>query len=284
MKGLAQFLTNESAERNLGAIISKRAPLTLRQLADGGQGGLTCVHTLVAGGGSLQMSMSRARAMPLRSVSFAWPRLQSACAHGAGAIAGTGGWGSRGGSLQTSTSRACAVRISSVYHALCALMIPSKIWALDVRGPALAVYGPVMPPDVHLKRRSAEQLLLVQLSCAWLCAEQVRNVRSAASHGAPSRCSVLAADTGPLGRDAAMVNMGLATEPDLGAGPQITILKKKGRRIIENTDDIFQRLTAALPDCTVVLVEGERIANMSIRDQVCARCLLPDAGALHSSQ
>lgn len=68
------FLTNERAERNLGQLISKHPPLTLRQLADAGpnstspanNGGLTCVHTLVAGAGSLQMSMSRARVMPFR--------------------------------------------------------------------------------------------------------------------------------------------------------------------------------------------------------------------------
>ena len=52
--------------------------------------------------------------------------------------------------------------------------------------------------------------------------------------------------------------------------PQITILRKKGRRIIENSEEIFARLTAALPDCTVVMVEGEQIATMSIHDQVCA--------------
>ena len=57
---------------------------------------------------------------------------------------------------------------------------------------------------------------------------------------------------------------------DLGAQPpQITILKKKGRRIIENADEIHQRLVAALPGSKVHLVEGEQIASMSIHDQVC---------------
>ena len=63
--------------------------------------------------------------------------------------------------------------------------------------------------------------------------------------------------------------MGIPTEVDLGAqAPQVTILKKKGRRIIENSDEISARLKASLPGCRVVVVEGEQIATMSIRDQV----------------
>ena len=77
------------------------------------------------------------------------------------------------------------------------------------------------------------------------------------------------ADLTDLRRAAAFVNVGILVEQDLGAqAPQITILKKKGRRIIENSDEIFQRVTASLPDCRVVLVEGEQIATMSIHDQV----------------
>ena len=63
--------------------------------------------------------------------------------------------------------------------------------------------------------------------------------------------------------------MGILVEPDLGANkPVITILKKSGRRMVENTDEIYQRLLQALPGCHVLLVEGDQIATMSIRDQV----------------
>ena len=65
--------------------------------------------------------------------------------------------------------------------------------------------------------------------------------------------------------------MGITEEPDLGANkPVITILKKSGRRMVENTDEIYARLAQALPGCHVLMVEGEQIATMSIRDQVSA--------------
>ena len=68
--------------------------------------------------------------------------------------------------------------------------------------------------------------------------------------------------------------MGILVEPDLGATkPVITILKKSGRRMVENTDEVYQRLSQALPGCHVLQVEGDQIATMSIRDQVCSKCL-----------
>ena len=65
------------------------------------------------------------------------------------------------------------------------------------------------------------------------------------------------------------MNVGIPVEQDLGADkPVITILKKHGRRMVENTDEIYARLKLALPECHVLMVEGDQIATMSIRDQV----------------
>ena len=63
-----QFLTNQDPNRNLGALISRHPLLTRAALAQSsGSGGLTCVHTLVAGAGSLQQTMARTRVMSFRS-------------------------------------------------------------------------------------------------------------------------------------------------------------------------------------------------------------------------
>lgn len=63
--------------------------------------------------------------------------------------------------------------------------------------------------------------------------------------------------------------MGLLDEPDLGASkPMITFLKKKGRRRIENTDDLVERLSAKFPYAVVSVLDGDELAVMSIAKQV----------------
>ena len=60
------FLTNSQASRNLGALISRRPFMSPAALAAADSGPLTCFHTLVAGAGSLQATMSRTRVAPFR--------------------------------------------------------------------------------------------------------------------------------------------------------------------------------------------------------------------------
>ena len=43
-------------------------------------------------------------------------------------------------------------------------------------------------------------------------------------------------------RSATFANMGLAVEPDNSGAPLITMLKKKGKRIIENADEVLQQV------------------------------------------
>lgn len=70
-------------------------------------------------------------------------------------------------------------------------------------------------------------------------------------------------------RAAALMNAGLVDEPDLAAHkPRITVLRKKGRRIIENTDDIVNRLMARFTSAEVAVLDGDDIAVMSIPKQV----------------
>ena len=65
------------------------------------------------------------------------------------------------------------------------------------------------------------------------------------------------------------MNMGLADEPDLGAGkPLITMLKKKGRRGIENTDEIVQHLQSKFTSAEVTVLDGDAVAIMPIAKQV----------------
>ena len=74
-------------------------------------------------------------------------------------------------------------------------------------------------------------------------------------------------------RSAAFANLGLAVEPDAGGAPLITMLKKKGKRIIENADDIMLALQQAYPWAAFETLEGEAVADMSMKDQVAPRRL-----------
>lgn len=69
-------------------------------------------------------------------------------------------------------------------------------------------------------------------------------------------------------RSAAFLNLGLAVEPDNAGVPVITVLKKKGKRVIENADEVLQTLQQAYPFAAFVTLSGEDVASMPIRDQV----------------
>lgn len=72
-----------------------------------------------------------------------------------------------------------------------------------------------------------------------------------------------------LHRSAALVNMGFAVEPALGqAPPMITMLKKNGKRLLENADEAMDHLQSRFPNATYHSVQGDAIASMSIKDQV----------------
>ena len=63
------------------------------------------------------------------------------------------------------------------------------------------------------------------------------------------------------------MNMGLAKEAATPGPPVITVMTKKGRRIIENTDEVVQTVTAAFPSAVVETLDGMALATMSMRDQ-----------------
>ena len=63
--------------------------------------------------------------------------------------------------------------------------------------------------------------------------------------------------------------MGLAAEPQDSQAPQITMLKKKGKRVIENADEIMDHLQRVFPWAKYNSLDGEAVASMSIREQVC---------------
>ena len=69
-------------------------------------------------------------------------------------------------------------------------------------------------------------------------------------------------------RTAAFTNMGLAAKKDGQKPPLITMLKKKGRRIIENADEIMHRLERVFPWARFRSLEGSAVASMSIKQQV----------------
>ena len=62
--------------------------------------------------------------------------------------------------------------------------------------------------------------------------------------------------------------MGLAVEEPQPERPLITMLKKQGRRVIENTDDIMLSLDGTFPLADFAVIEGGQLATMSIKAQV----------------
>ncbi len=67
-------------------------------------------------------------------------------------------------------------------------------------------------------------------------------------------------------RTAAFDNLGiLETSQDV---PLITMLKKKGRRAIENAETIMDHLRAKYSSARFEMLEGEDIAIMSVKQQV----------------
>lgn len=73
-----------------------------------------------------------------------------------------------------------------------------------------------------------------------------------------------------LRRSAAFLNLGLSIEPSLGSGPpRITMLKKKGRRALENADEIMTHLATRFPHAAFSTLDGDAVATMSMKEQVC---------------
>ena len=66
-----------------------------------------------------------------------------------------------------------------------------------------------------------------------------------------------------------MLNMGFSVESNLGSSPPlITMLKKKGKRILENADEIVDHLKQRFPASNFTTLEGDAVAVMSMREQV----------------
>lgn len=63
------------------------------------------------------------------------------------------------------------------------------------------------------------------------------------------------------------MNVGITSESQQEK-PRITVLTKKGRRIIENTDEVVRHLRSAFPQANVVTLDGKALATMSMRSQV----------------
>ena len=70
-----------------------------------------------------------------------------------------------------------------------------------------------------------------------------------------------------LCRAAAFANLGIQEE-GLRSSPRITMLKKKGKRLLENADSIMTHLQARFPTAEFETLEGEAIAVMSVKQQV----------------
>ena len=50
--------------------------------------------------------------------------------------------------------------------------------------------------------------------------------------------------------------------------PRITMLKKKGKRVLENADSIMTHLQARFPTAVFETLQGKEIATMSVKQQV----------------
>ncbi|KAK9794589.1 hypothetical protein WJX73_000137 [Symbiochloris irregularis] len=70
-------------------------------------------------------------------------------------------------------------------------------------------------------------------------------------------------------RSAAFVNMGMPVERSLGKdGPRVTVLRKKGRRILENSSEILMHLQMRFPHAMFTSMDGDEIAVMGIKQQL----------------
>lgn len=70
----------------------------------------------------------------------------------------------------------------------------------------------------------------------------------------------------------AFKNLGIAEEKRHRI-PLITMLKKDGKRLLENADDLTYRLAQKFKGAKFETVEGKAIATMSLKEQV--RFFLP---------
>lgn len=68
-------------------------------------------------------------------------------------------------------------------------------------------------------------------------------------------------------RVAAFANLGIVEDTQRRT-PRITMLKKKGKRLLENADSIMNHLRAKFPAAEFETLEGKAIAVMSIKQQV----------------
>lgn len=74
--------------------------------------------------------------------------------------------------------------------------------------------------------------------------------------------------TGAACRSAALLNLGMASEQSLGDGPpRITIVRKQGRRMLENTDEVAHHLQSRFSGQAVVKVLDAN-ENVTIKEQV----------------
>ena len=65
----------------------------------------------------------------------------------------------------------------------------------------------------------------------------------------------------------AFKNLGIVEEK-LHRTPHVTMLKKDGRRLLENADDLTSQLRQKFKGAKFEIVEGKAIANMSLKEQV----------------
>ena len=67
-----------------------------------------------------------------------------------------------------------------------------------------------------------------------------------------------------------MASMGLSGRaPQAGRGPRVRLIRKQGRRTIQNLDDIAAALALGLPAAEVSMLEGGDLASKSLKWQVC---------------
>ena len=68
-------------------------------------------------------------------------------------------------------------------------------------------------------------------------------------------------------RAAAFANLGIVEDTQRRT-PRITMLKKKGKRVLENADSVMTHLRAKFPAAEFETLEGKAIAVMSVKQQV----------------
>lgn len=70
-------------------------------------------------------------------------------------------------------------------------------------------------------------------------------------------------------RTAAFTNLGIEERSThTHALPRITMLKKEGKRVLENADDIMIHLQKRFQDAVFEVLEGDAVASMSLKEQV----------------